>query len=317
MRWERMTKLRKHEDCASSSNFPCSLTRNITSHSMKTWLFIAYCQCERLLHYQFSLLHLYISLSKLGRMYILNLGVTGVIARVRWWSKTHRSTYHASKNGRRRFNAPKRILVELVTLTALSFCFSFSGFVADATGSYKPAFWLAGSFCIAAAASISLGSLCTKTPQQSDKPREAESDALVVTEKLSVVWFDHFGWNEELRELAPSKASQIFCDSVHQRWASLYYQEYYEVEPELQEIIYCCHIFALLLPQIIMAAACPLIILRDVFIQTAVGHWPQHVGMGRNYLGSFGGTQDTRKDKQNCTITTILRLFVQLGVQQL
>ena len=77
--------------------------------------------------------------------------------------------------------------VEGDSLTALSFCFSFLGFVADATGSYKPAFWLAGSFCIAAAASISLGSLCMKTPQQSEKPREAESDALVVTEKLSVV----------------------------------------------------------------------------------------------------------------------------------
>ena len=36
--------------------FPCSLTRNITSHSMKTWLFIAYSD-ERWLYYQFLLLY--------------------------------------------------------------------------------------------------------------------------------------------------------------------------------------------------------------------------------------------------------------------
>ena len=43
------------------SNFPCSLTRNMTSHSMKNCLlFIAYSD-ERLYH-QFSLPHLYITL---------------------------------------------------------------------------------------------------------------------------------------------------------------------------------------------------------------------------------------------------------------
>ena len=57
----------------------CSLTRNITSHRIRTWLFIAYSD-ERWLYYQFSLPHpIHFSL-KVGRTYILNLRVEGLIA---------------------------------------------------------------------------------------------------------------------------------------------------------------------------------------------------------------------------------------------
>ena len=51
-----------HSQVWSSSNFSCSLTSNITSPTIwRTWLFIAYAD-ERWLYYQFSLLHLYVSL---------------------------------------------------------------------------------------------------------------------------------------------------------------------------------------------------------------------------------------------------------------
>ena len=56
-----------------------SLTRNITSHSIKYLALqtVAYSD-ERWLYYQFSLHHLQISLQKVGRIYFLNLGVKGL-----------------------------------------------------------------------------------------------------------------------------------------------------------------------------------------------------------------------------------------------
>ena len=62
----------------SSFNFSCSLTRNITSHSMKNLAF-------RLLRWKMIILIIlttlliYVSFEKLGRMYFLSLGVKGLI----------------------------------------------------------------------------------------------------------------------------------------------------------------------------------------------------------------------------------------------
>ena len=57
----RVSRLLFHPQEWSIPNFPCSLARNITSHSMENWAFIAYSD-ERWLYYQFSLPHFYISL---------------------------------------------------------------------------------------------------------------------------------------------------------------------------------------------------------------------------------------------------------------
>ena len=54
------------------SNFSCSFTRNITSHSMKNLVFIAY-SGERWLYYQFSLPHVYLFLLGVVRTLSLNL----------------------------------------------------------------------------------------------------------------------------------------------------------------------------------------------------------------------------------------------------
>ena len=62
----------------------CSLTKNITSHSMKNLLFIAYSD-ERSLFYQIWLNHLHIFSS--GRMYFLDLGVKWQTLSLPWeWS---------------------------------------------------------------------------------------------------------------------------------------------------------------------------------------------------------------------------------------
>ena len=56
----------------SNSNFPCSLTRNITSNSTKNLAF------HLALYYQFSRHHSFISLCNVRRMCLLNLGVKGL-----------------------------------------------------------------------------------------------------------------------------------------------------------------------------------------------------------------------------------------------
>ena len=67
-----------HSQEWSTSNFPCSLTRNITSRSMKNLAF------HRLLRWEMIILPIlplppsYISFQKVGRMYFLNLGVKGL-----------------------------------------------------------------------------------------------------------------------------------------------------------------------------------------------------------------------------------------------
>ena len=70
-----------HSQERSISNFPCSLTRKITSHSMKkirTWLSIAYSDERWLIHYQFSLPPERLDVCAL----ILNLGVKGLTSSI-------------------------------------------------------------------------------------------------------------------------------------------------------------------------------------------------------------------------------------------
>ena len=62
------------------------------------------------------------------------------------------------------------------------------GFIADTVGSYKPAFWSAGSFCVVAASSIFLTSFCGP-PARSDRAPSTvnQSEDVIVMERLSVV----------------------------------------------------------------------------------------------------------------------------------
>ena len=61
------------------SNFPCSLTRNITSHSMENLAFpgafhSGACSDDKLLYYQFSLHNLYIFSINCGQDVLFELG---------------------------------------------------------------------------------------------------------------------------------------------------------------------------------------------------------------------------------------------------
>ena len=72
----------QHQPCHSQewtiSNFFCSLTRNITSHSMKNLAFHSLLIWEDGYTTYSSLPHLSICLQRVGRMYFLNLGVKGL-----------------------------------------------------------------------------------------------------------------------------------------------------------------------------------------------------------------------------------------------
>ena len=74
----------KSDQCQIS---PLALWPKILHHTVwRTWLFIAFSD-EWWLYYQFSLPHSYVSLEKVGRMYFLNLGVTGYdnsLVALRW-----------------------------------------------------------------------------------------------------------------------------------------------------------------------------------------------------------------------------------------
>ena len=59
----------------SNLNFPCSLTRNITSHSIRNLAFHSLLRWKMIILYNFSLSRLHISLEKAWRMYLLSLAL--------------------------------------------------------------------------------------------------------------------------------------------------------------------------------------------------------------------------------------------------
>ena len=62
----------------STSNFSCSLTRNITSHSMKNLAFHSLLRCKMIVLPTLTTLSYKFLFRKVGRMYVLNLGVKGL-----------------------------------------------------------------------------------------------------------------------------------------------------------------------------------------------------------------------------------------------
>ena len=64
-----------HSQKWSILNFPCSLTSNITSHSMENMAFHSLLGWKMIIPYQFSLPYLYTAPYKVGRTYFWNLGV--------------------------------------------------------------------------------------------------------------------------------------------------------------------------------------------------------------------------------------------------
>ena len=67
-----------HSQEWSISNFPCSLTSNVTLRSRENLVFHSFTEMEEDYTTWFSVPHLNISLWEVGRMYFLNLGVKGL-----------------------------------------------------------------------------------------------------------------------------------------------------------------------------------------------------------------------------------------------
>ena len=74
-------------------NFSCSLTKNIMSHSIKNLAFHSLLRLGDDYTTDPHYLTIYVSLQKVGRMYFLNLGVTGLKVLTCWIAhETNRNT---------------------------------------------------------------------------------------------------------------------------------------------------------------------------------------------------------------------------------